>query len=46
MYQSYGMGYEEYNRNLKNRMKVEAERERDHRQSVAIVSEHQRQIHA
>ncbi|UCZ55424.1 hypothetical protein LGQ02_17385 [Bacillus shivajii] len=45
MYQSYGIGYEEYNRNLDNRMKVETEREKDHQRSIAIVSEHRRQIH-
>ncbi|MBB5173517.1 hypothetical protein [Texcoconibacillus texcoconensis] len=44
MYQSYGFGYEEYNRNLNNRMKVEAERERNYRRSVEIVASHQNQV--
>ncbi|WP_280769744.1 hypothetical protein [Salipaludibacillus daqingensis] len=43
MYQSYGIGYEEYNRKLDNRLKVEEERERNYQQSLSMVGEYQRQ---
>ncbi len=39
MQQTHGMGYAEYNRKLENRMKVERERERDHRKSLQVVSD-------
>ncbi|WP_167553023.1 hypothetical protein [Evansella clarkii] len=45
MYQSYGIGYEEYNRKLENRLEVEKEREKDHRKSMQILSQYSRQIH-
>lgn len=38
MYQSYGIGYEEYNRKLDNRLKVEQARDKDYKRSLAIVS--------
>lgn len=45
MYQSYGIGYEEYNRKLENRIEVEKEREKDHHKSMQILSQYSRQIH-
>ncbi|WP_416147111.1 hypothetical protein ACM26V_12875 [Salipaludibacillus sp. HK11] len=42
MYQSYGIGYVEYNLTLDNRLKVEEEREKDYRKSLAIVEELQK----
>ncbi|WP_177174433.1 hypothetical protein [Salipaludibacillus aurantiacus] len=44
MFQSYGIGYAEYNRDLDNRMKVEQERDKDHQQSLKMVNEHNRQL--
>ncbi|MFA9559849.1 hypothetical protein ACERII_21280 [Evansella sp. AB-rgal1] len=46
MFQSYGIGYEEYNRKLENRMKVEKAREKDYHKSISIVNEYNRQMHA
>lgn len=45
MYQSYGIGYEEYNRRLDNRLKVEEEREKDYQKSLSLVDEYQKQMH-
>lgn len=42
MYQSYGIGYEEYNRKLDNRLKVEQERDKDYQKSLSLVSELQK----
>ncbi|MDG5788923.1 hypothetical protein QA612_15815 [Evansella sp. AB-P1] len=46
MFQSYGIGYAEYNRCLEKRMKVEQQREKDHQRSISIVNEHNRIVHA
>ena len=45
MYQSYGIGYQEYNTKLEKRIQIEQKRERDHQRSIQIVAEHQRQLH-
>ncbi|WP_259457983.1 hypothetical protein [Salipaludibacillus neizhouensis] len=37
MYQSYGIGYEEYNRKLDNRLKVEQARDKDYQRSLDIL---------
>lgn len=42
MYQSYGIGYEEYNRTLDNRLRVEQERDKDYQKSLSLVSEFQK----
>lgn len=44
MYQSHGMGYEEYQRSLEKRMLVEKRREKDYKQSVVIISELDRKL--
>ncbi|WP_307331739.1 hypothetical protein [Evansella vedderi] len=45
MFQSHGIGYEEYNRKLENRMEVEQKREKDHKRSINIVAQHNRLVH-
>lgn len=39
MQQSYGVGYEEYSRQLKERMKVEKEREMDYKRGQIAIME-------
>lgn len=46
MYQSYGIGYEEYNRKLENRLKVEQERDKNHQLSSMMVTEFQHRLQA
>lgn len=45
MQQSHGIGYAEYNRNLDKRLKVEKQREKDHRKSLEIMSSLASKIH-
>ncbi len=46
MQQSYGMGYAEYCRKLENRMKVERMREKDHQQSLKVLTSIQSKMHS
>lgn len=43
MYQSHGMSYEEYSRELDQRIEVEKRRERDYHRSLRIANEATRQ---
>ncbi|SEO71168.1 hypothetical protein SAMN04488134_11179 [Amphibacillus marinus] len=45
MYQSHGIGYAKYERNMDERIKVEQSREYSHRASLDIVNDIERQVH-
>jgi hypothetical protein len=42
MHQAYGMGYEEYARVFSNQLKVEKEREKEHKKAQRISEEQNR----
>jgi hypothetical protein len=44
MYQSHGLGYEEYQRKLETRLQVEKQREKDYRKSRQIISDLERNV--
>jgi biopolymer transport protein ExbD len=45
MYQTHGFGYEEYKRNLENRMQVERDRDKNYKQSMQLISELERNVY-
>ncbi len=44
MYQSHGMGYEEYGQKLDKRLKVEKRRELEYEKSLRVVDQASRRI--
>ncbi len=45
MYQSHGIGYEEYSRKLSQRLKIEQKRQIEYEQSLKIVANFERRGH-
>ncbi|WP_176483675.1 MULTISPECIES: hypothetical protein [Bacillus] len=45
MFQSHGIGYEEYSREINNIIQVEKNREREYKKSMQIVAELERKCH-
>ncbi|RLJ75409.1 hypothetical protein BCL52_0921 [Salisediminibacterium halotolerans] len=45
MHQNHGIGYAEYNQCLHTRLQVEEDREKNHRESLQLIDQLQRQVH-
>ncbi|WP_189655252.1 hypothetical protein [Bacillus sp. HNG] len=45
MHQAHGIGYEDYCRKFKERLRVEKNREQEYKQGRMIVAQHDRKVH-